>query len=114
MFRDRTPSTLAMTVLVVVEMFNALNALSENASLAQVRAAGHALYASQGRLVRSHKAIEHTVHSQRRCDGRGRPPFMQCHICLVFSGPTGECVHIAASGAPIGCELRRSVVHSAC
>ena len=35
-FRDRTPSTIAMTVLVVVEMFNALNALSENASLAQV------------------------------------------------------------------------------
>lgn len=32
-FRARDPSTVAMTVLVVVEMFNALNALSENASL---------------------------------------------------------------------------------
>ena len=32
-FADRTPSTIAMTVLVVVEMFNALNALSEDASL---------------------------------------------------------------------------------
>lgn len=32
-FDDRHPSTLAMTVLVVVEMFNALNNLSENQSL---------------------------------------------------------------------------------
>ena len=32
-FRARGPSTVAMTVLVVVEMFNALNALSENSSL---------------------------------------------------------------------------------
>ena len=32
-FADRRPSTIAMTVLVVVEMFNALNALSENSSL---------------------------------------------------------------------------------
>lgn len=37
MFKDRHPSTVAMTVLVVVEMFNALNALSENNSLLQVR-----------------------------------------------------------------------------
>jgi hypothetical protein len=36
-FKDRHPSTVAMTVLVVVEMFNALNALSENNSLLQVR-----------------------------------------------------------------------------
>ncbi len=35
-FKDRHPSTVAMTVLVVVEMFNALNALSENNSLLQV------------------------------------------------------------------------------
>lgn len=34
-FANRTPRTIAMTVLVVVEMFNALNALSENASLLQ-------------------------------------------------------------------------------
>lgn len=32
-FNDRHPSTVAMTVLVVVEMFNALNNLSENQSL---------------------------------------------------------------------------------
>lgn len=32
-FADRRPSTISMTVLVVVEMFNALNALSENSSL---------------------------------------------------------------------------------
>ncbi|CAA6667467.1 unnamed protein product [Spirodela intermedia] len=32
-FDDRHPSTLSMTVLVVVEMFNALNNLSENQSL---------------------------------------------------------------------------------
>jgi Ca2+ transporting ATPase len=32
-FRDRHASTISMTVLVVVEMFNALNALSENGSL---------------------------------------------------------------------------------
>ena len=35
--RDLRPGTVAMTVLVVVEMFNALNALSENNSLLQVR-----------------------------------------------------------------------------
>jgi len=39
-FRDRRPGTVAMTVLVVVEMFNALNALSENNSLLQARARG--------------------------------------------------------------------------
>ena len=32
-FQSKAPSTVSMTVLVVVEMFNALNALSENASL---------------------------------------------------------------------------------
>ncbi|XP_018463140.1 calcium-transporting ATPase 3, endoplasmic reticulum-type-like [Raphanus sativus] len=32
-FEDRHPSTVAMTILVVVEMFNALNNLSENQSL---------------------------------------------------------------------------------
>ncbi|KAJ0967694.1 hypothetical protein J5N97_024611 [Dioscorea zingiberensis] len=32
-FNDRRPSTVSMTVLVVVEMFNALNNLSENQSL---------------------------------------------------------------------------------
>ncbi|RVW56157.1 Calcium-transporting ATPase 3, endoplasmic reticulum-type [Vitis vinifera] len=32
-FDDRHPSTVSMTVLVVVEMFNALNNLSENQSL---------------------------------------------------------------------------------
>mmetsp|Transcript_26541 Transcript_26541/g.32169 ORF Transcript_26541/g.32169 Transcript_26541/m.32169 type:complete len:1011 (-) Transcript_26541:448-3480(-) len=32
-FSDRRPSTISMSVLVVVEMFNALNALSENNSL---------------------------------------------------------------------------------
>ena len=36
-FRDLRPGTVAMTVLVMVEMFNALNALSENNSLLQVR-----------------------------------------------------------------------------
>lgn len=35
-FRDLRPGTVAMTVLVMVEMFNALNALSENNSLLQV------------------------------------------------------------------------------
>lgn len=35
-FSDRHPSTISMTVLVVVEMFNALNALSENESLLKV------------------------------------------------------------------------------
>ena len=42
-FKDRHPSTVAMTVLVVVEMFNALNALSENNSLLQVSRAVPAL-----------------------------------------------------------------------
>jgi len=32
-FKDRRPSTISMSVLVMVEMFNALNALSENNSL---------------------------------------------------------------------------------
>ena len=32
-FQDRHPSTISMSVLVVVEMFNALNNLSENQSL---------------------------------------------------------------------------------
>lgn len=32
-FQSREPMTVAMSVLVVVEMFNALNALSENESL---------------------------------------------------------------------------------
>ena len=32
-FKDRRPSTISMSVLVLVEMFNALNALSENNSL---------------------------------------------------------------------------------
>lgn len=32
-FKSQAPSTVSMTVLVVVEMFNALNALSENGSL---------------------------------------------------------------------------------
>ena len=32
-FRSRNPSTISMSVLVIVEMFNALNALSENCSL---------------------------------------------------------------------------------
>lgn len=35
-FEDRHPSTVSMTVLVVVEMFNALNNLSENQSLAVI------------------------------------------------------------------------------
>ena len=35
-FASRSPSTVAMSVLVIVEMFNALNALSENASLLQL------------------------------------------------------------------------------
>lgn len=42
-FKDRHPSTVAMTVLVVVEMFNALNALSENNSLLQVSRPSSAL-----------------------------------------------------------------------
>ncbi|XP_072972020.1 calcium-transporting ATPase 3, endoplasmic reticulum-type isoform X2 [Typha angustifolia] len=36
-FDDRHPSTVSMTVLVVVEMFNALNNLSENQSLLVIR-----------------------------------------------------------------------------
>ncbi|KAL8030106.1 hypothetical protein ABFX02_14G266700 [Erythranthe guttata] len=36
-FSDQRPSTVAMTVLVVVEMFNALNNLSENQSLLVIR-----------------------------------------------------------------------------
>jgi P-type Ca2+ transporter type 2A len=32
-YEDKHPSTISMTVLVVVEMFNALNNLSENQSL---------------------------------------------------------------------------------
>lgn len=32
-FKSQEPMTVAMTVLVTVEMFNALNALSENDSL---------------------------------------------------------------------------------
>jgi len=32
-FRNRAPSTISMSVLVIVEMFNALNAISENCSL---------------------------------------------------------------------------------
>ncbi|XP_052202251.1 calcium-transporting ATPase 3, endoplasmic reticulum-type [Diospyros lotus] len=36
-FNDRHPSTVSMTVLVVVEMFNALNNLSENQSLLVIR-----------------------------------------------------------------------------
>lgn len=35
-FMDRHPKTIAMTVLVVVEMFNALNNISENCSLAVI------------------------------------------------------------------------------
>lgn len=32
-FQDRRPSTVSVSILVMVEMFNALNALSENSSL---------------------------------------------------------------------------------
>jgi len=35
-FQDKHPSTISMSILVVVEMFNALNALSENGSLLQI------------------------------------------------------------------------------
>ena len=35
-FKDNHASTISMTVLVLVEMFNALNALSENGSLLQL------------------------------------------------------------------------------
>ena len=35
-FKDLRPSTVSMSVLVIVEMFNALNALSENRSLLAV------------------------------------------------------------------------------
>lgn len=40
-FKDRSPTTVSMSVLVVVEMFNALNALSENNSLLQVHPHTH-------------------------------------------------------------------------
>ncbi len=36
-FLNKHPSTISMSVLVVVEMFNALNNLSEDASLLRVR-----------------------------------------------------------------------------
>jgi Ca2+ transporting ATPase len=35
-FRNLSPSTISMSVLVIVEMFNALNALSENCSLLEI------------------------------------------------------------------------------
>eukprot|EP01023_Acetabularia_acetabulum_P010219 TRINITY_DN14679_c0_g1_i2.p1 TRINITY_DN14679_c0_g1~~TRINITY_DN14679_c0_g1_i2.p1 ORF type:complete len:763 (-),score=149.08 TRINITY_DN14679_c0_g1_i2:266-2374(-) len=35
-YNDQHPSTISMSVLVIVEMFNALNALSENGSLLQI------------------------------------------------------------------------------
>jgi len=40
-FHDPTPSTVSLSILVTIEMFNALNALSENQSLLVVTPASH-------------------------------------------------------------------------
>lgn len=50
-FSDRHPSTVAMTVLVVVEMFNALNNLSENQSLVWVFVHMHLLFQMQNDIL---------------------------------------------------------------
>ncbi len=52
-FGSLHPRTISMSVLVVVEMFNALNNLSEDASLLQVW-----MYVRTGRCVKVHEWFE--------------------------------------------------------
>lgn len=81
-FKDRHPSTVAMTVLVVVEMFNALNALSENNSLLQVNTGplppSPFLYAILSNLLADLSALPFgfkTAMAQLSCHRRA------CRVC---------------------------------
>ena len=94
-FRDLRPGTVAMTVLVMVEMFNALNALSENNSLLQVRPPPfhRQLVMRPGRfrvflLPRSSRDYSHYLQIMRK-KGSGLVSTTQRLLCSQQAAPGG-------------------------
>ncbi len=91
-FSDKQPSTISMSVLVVVEMFNALNALSENESLLRVTCRGGGGCSGGGRTP------SHASHLTS-------PLYPQTHSGAILEQPmAAQCycaVHAAAFHHPL-------------